>query len=126
MGLAEEFKQSLQTLEQKKDVTVITKFFADDVELKRLTDEDYHGKDGATKFWKEYLNTFKTQDTTFYNTAETDGTALLEWRSEGELPNGKPFSYRGVSVLEHDGEKVSKFRTYYDSAVFAEPTPQKA
>lgn len=121
MSLAEDFKQGLQTLEKEKDVTAITKFFSSNATLKRLTDEEYKGEDDTEKFWKEYLETFKTQETTFYNTAELDGTVLLEWVSEGELPNGKPFSYRGVSILESEGDKVAHFRTYYDSATFTEP-----
>ena len=121
MSLAEDFKTGLQTLEKERDVGVITKFFGDDATLKRLTEEDYKGKDDAEKFWGEYLETFKTQKTTFHNTAEMDKTVLLEWVSEGELPNGKPFSYRGVSILESEGDKVTHFRTYYDSAVFTEP-----
>ena len=44
---------------------------------------------------------------------------MLEWVSEGVIAaTGQPFNYRGVSVIEHDGEKAHKFRTYYDSAVF--------
>ena len=121
MGLADDFKKGLQTLEQEKDVDVITGFFSEDASLKRLTEEEYNGKDGVQTFWQEYLDTFKTQETSFHNTAEMDGVALLEWRSQGELPNGKPLDYRGVSVLEHDGDKVSAFRTYYDSAAFVEP-----
>ena len=120
MSLAETFKSDLQRLEQERSVDIIVKHFSDDATLKRLTPETYKGKSEAETFWQEYLDTFKTQETAFSHTTTADGTAVLEWTSKGELPNGQPFEYSGVSVLEHDGDKVSAFRTYYDSATFAE------
>ena len=45
----------------------------------------------------------------------------MEWTGKGELKNGQPIEYRGVSIIEHDGQKVSAFRTYYDSAAFLAP-----
>lgn len=116
--LANDFKKALQTVEQEKKPDAVLAFFGDNSTLERLNQEDYSGNDGAKKFWEEYLSTFRTQETTFHHTVETDDAVVLEWISKGELPNGKPFEYRGVSVLERDGDKVSAFRTYYDSAVF--------
>jgi hypothetical protein len=52
-------------------------------------------------------------------------TAALEWESTGTLSSGKPFSYRGVTVIESDGsdnEMVTGVRTYYDSAAFIQET----
>ena len=122
MSLAQTFKDDLQKLEQERSVDTIVKHFSDDATLKRLTPETYKGKGDAETFWQEYLDTFKTQKTSFSHTTEADGVAVLEWTSKGELPNGQPFEYSGVSVLEHNGKKVSAFRTYYDSATFAELT----
>ena len=50
-----------------------------------------------------------------------DGGAALEWESEGALPTGAPIRYRGVSLLEFAGDRVKRFRTYYDSAAFVAP-----
>ena len=49
---------------------------------------------------------------------DADSGSVLEWVSRGALPDGAPVEYRGVSVLEVEGDRVRKFRTYYDSAVF--------
>ena len=117
-NLAEKFKDALQTLEKEKSLDAITGFFSDDATLERLTDESFEGSEGVERFWQEYLDSFQTQATTFRATHETDDAAVLEWVSEGELPNGTPFAYKGVSVLEHDSDKIQAFRTYYDSAVF--------
>jgi len=116
--LAEDFKTALQTLEKEKSLDAVTGFFSEDATLERLTEESFAGSEGVERFWQEYLETFQTQTTTFKATHQTEDVVVLEWVSEGELPNGKPFSYKGVSVLEHGGEKIGAFRTYYDSAVF--------
>ena len=40
-------------------------------------------------------------------------------RLDARLTDGRPIQYRGVTVITLDGEKISKLRTYYDSAQFA-------
>ncbi len=42
----------------------------------------------------------------------------MEWTAQGALSNGRPLTYGGVSLVEHEGEQIRRFRTYYDSAVF--------
>ena len=49
----------------------------------------------------------------------------LEWTSEATLADGRPLQYRGVTVIDLDGEKITKLSTYYDSAQFA-AVPAKA
>jgi len=39
---------------------------------------------------------------------------LLEWTSTGRTPQGRDFSYRGVSVVEWSGDRIRAFRTYFD------------
>ena len=118
--LANDFKKALQTSEKEKSPDAVLAFFEEGSTLKRLNHEHYRGRDGAKKFWDEYLSTFKTQETTFHHTVDAADTVVLEWLSKGEFPNGEPFEYRGVSVLERGGgdDKIGAFRTYYDSAVF--------
>ena len=52
---------------------------------------------------------------------EADGFAVLEWTSDAELAAGKRVTYRGVSILEADGDRVARFRTYYDTAALVSP-----
>lgn len=49
---------------------------------------------------------------------ESNGSAVLEWISEGTLTSGEPLKYQGVSIIETVDGKVQRFRTYYDSAAF--------
>ncbi len=116
---AERFMSGLQDIEESGDVAPLVEQFADDATLSRLTQlEDWQGKEGAQKFWSEYLSAFGEIHSTFSNVVEEGDSVILEWESKGSLPAGQPLHYRGVSVLEFDGERVQGFRTYYDSAAF--------
>ena len=119
-NLGETFKSTLQQIEQSRDPEALVALFGDDSELLNLAlTEPMRGLEGARRFWSNYLSAFDSIRSTFHATTQTDKTAVLEWISEGTMATtGQPFNYRGVSVVEHDGEKVHRFRTYYDSAVF--------
>ncbi len=119
-NLGETFKSTLQQIEQSRDPAALVALFGEDSELINLAlTEPMRGTEGATKFWSNYLTAFDSIKSTFNHTTQTDTTAVLEWVSEGTMATtGQPFNYRGISVVEHDGEKVHRFRTYYDSAVF--------
>ena len=45
--------------------------------------------------------------------ADDGGHAALEWTTEG-TSNGVTVSYDGVSILEIEDDKVSRFRAYFD------------
>ena len=119
-NFAETFKNTLQQIEQSRDPAALVALFAPDSELLNLAlTEPMKGTDGAQKFWSNYLAAFEKIRSTFHHTTDGENTAILEWISEGVIAaSGEPFNYRGISVVEHDGEKAHKFRTYYDSAVF--------
>ncbi len=119
-NFAETFKSTLQQIEQSRDPGALAALFGPDAELLNLAlTEPMKGEEGARKFWANYLSAFEKIQSTFHHTIDGDQAAVLEWVSEGVIAaTGQPFNYRGVSVIEHDGEKAHKFRTYYDSAVF--------
>lgn len=50
----------------------------------------------------------------FRNVVETDRTALLEWQSRVRTAAGHDLTYDGVSVLEFDGDRIRRFRAYFD------------
>lgn len=114
------FMKTLQEIENSRDPGALVALFAGDSELLNLAlTEPLKGPEGAQRFWTNYLAAFEKIHSDFHQVTQTDDTAVLEWISEGVLAGtGQPFNYRGVSVIEHDGEKVKNFRSYYDSAVF--------
>ena len=117
---AETFMTTLQQIEDSRDPEALVALFGEDAELLNLAlTEPMKGMDGARKFWTNYLTAFEKIRSTFHHHFQTDDQAVMEWVSEGVMAGtGQPFNYRGISVVEYDGDKVSKFRTYYDSAVF--------
>jgi ketosteroid isomerase-like protein len=121
-GLAERFMDALRKTEDAHDPGPVAGLFADGAELANLAhDEPRREADGARQFWADYLKAFRRVRSEFGAVREADGFAVLEWTSEAELPAGKRVTYRGVSILEADGERVGRFRTYYDTAALVTP-----
>ncbi|MDZ7704505.1 MAG: nuclear transport factor 2 family protein [Trueperaceae bacterium] len=117
--IAQQFMDALQEIEKTRTVDAIVQLFSDDATLARLSHVgDYQGSDGADRFWREYLGTFKSLETTFHSVIEDGEQVTLEWESRGELLNGDPLHYCGVSLFSVADDKVTSFRTYYDSASF--------
>ena len=119
-ALAQTFMTTLQQTEKSNDVGPLVALFAADAECGSIaTKEPMTGPDAIKRFWLAYLSTFKQIRSTFVHTRVGDGSAALEWTSEGTLPTGTAINYQGVSLVEFDAAgKVGRFRTYYDSAAF--------
>jgi hypothetical protein len=116
---AEQFMRALQEAERTRDVEPLVAMFTEDAELGNLAKKGpERGPDGARRFWKAYLEAFQRIESKFHHVTAGEAGAALEWVSEGTLATGDPISYRGVSVLETEGDKVRRFMTYYDSAAF--------
>ncbi len=123
---ADTFMRALQTVEDSGDMEPLLRLFRDDAKLStpaRTTNA--HGPDDVRAFWSRYLAGFKRIHSQFTRVMNGDTFAVLEWQSEGELPSGQPIRYRGVSLIEFENQqesqqqyKISRFCTYYDSAVF--------
>jgi ketosteroid isomerase-like protein len=113
---ARSFAGALQAFEADADPASLTPLFADGATVLRL---DARGeRTDVEQFWREYRDQFTDISTTFTHPVQGDGACVLEWDSEARLANGRPVEYRGVTVLEFDGDAISRLRTYYDSAAF--------
>lgn len=114
---ADTFIQRLQQLERERNVDALVSLFADDAELRRAPRAaHYRGTDGARTFWAEYLDAFQDIETRFEAVSELDGKVVLEWHSRATTKQGHAIEYDGCSIVEGDGERVHRFRTYYDAA----------
>lgn len=117
--LTERFMEALHQLHADRDVEPMVALYSDDATLTKLGDQnEAHGTDGARTFWENYRAVFDGISSTFDHTIVGETAVSLEWVSQGSLRGGHPFSYAGASMLEGDAEKISSFRTYYDSAAF--------
>ena len=113
--IANEFIEALRTLESAKDVEPLAALYTDGAAVGNLIAPDrFHGQDGAREFWAEYRGTFDTARSTFRNVIAGDGVAALEWSTEGTSFEGQPFIYAGVTILEIEGDRVSRSSAYFD------------
>lgn len=118
-GVAERFIQALAEAEETRRIDALVALFDEDAEAANLArTEPARGRDGVAEFWRQYLHAFQEIRSEFTNVLEDPNGVVLEWISRGRLANGEPVEYRGVSVLETEGDRIRRFRTYYDSAVF--------
>lgn len=116
-GMAQTFADALRRTEETRDPEPLVRLFADDAELHNLAFGEA-GRDGARSFWQTYLDQFDDIRSEFSHLIEQDGQSALVWTSKGALKGGRPITYRGVSIVEHDGDRVHRFETVYDSAAF--------
>ncbi len=112
---ARNFVAALTELESARDVESIVALFADDCEIGNVAAaENFRGRDGARQFWTNYRDTFGDVCSIFHNEIVSDGSIALEWTTEGKSKNGKMVKYEGVSILETDGGKITRFHAYFD------------
>jgi steroid delta-isomerase-like uncharacterized protein len=113
--VANEFITALRALEETKDAGPLVALYAEDALIGNVVSPDhYHGSDGAETFWTEYRGSFDAAKSTFRNVIAGDGSAALEWTTEGTSFNGSPLSYSGVTILEIEDGKVSRSSAYFD------------
>ena len=117
------FIAALRHLEQVRDLEPMAALFSDEAEVKSI---DGHGTrtgpDGITALFDEYLRQFDEVRTTFTQVTEGERHAALEWTTAATRAGGHDVSYTGVTIIDLDGDRVTGFRTVYDSAALMGPT----
>src|SRR5918997_7113546 len=113
--VADSFVVALHKLEEDEDVEALVAIHTDDCEVGNVSvPGTFRGHDGLREFWTSYRSTFGEMRSEFRNVFATEEGAALEWTTEG-TSNGDTFSYDGVSILEIDSGKVSRFMAYFDT-----------
>ena len=113
--VAQEFVEALWKLEQDRDVEALVEIHTDDCDVGNVAvPRTFSGHDGLREFWTSYRDTFGEMKSEFRNVfADESGHAALEWNTSAQA-NGNEVSYEGVSLLEIQNGKVSRFRAYFD------------
>ena len=110
--VAARFVEALRKLEEDKDVEALVEIHAEDCDVGNVAVPRIFY--GLREFWQGYRNTFGEMRSEFRNIfADDAGHAALEWNTSGQA-NGNDVSYDGVSLLEIEDGKVSRFRAYFD------------
>ena len=113
--VAQKFVEALWKLEQDRDVEALVEIHTDDCDVGNVAvPRTFSGHDGLREFWTSYRDTFGDMKSEFRNVfADEAGHAALEWNTSAQA-NGNEVSYEGVSLLEIQNGKVSRFRAYFD------------
>ena len=109
---AKQFIDALHKLESDRDLETIVGLFSEDCEIGNVVTED---KDiGVKEFWTSYRESFGEVESTFRNEIITDDVTALEWTTSGTSGEGHEFEYDGVSILEIEADKITRFHAYFD------------
>lgn len=113
--VADRFVEALWKLEEDGEVEALVEVHAEDCDVGNVAvPRTFSGHEGLREFWTSYRNTFGSMKSEFRNIfADGAGHAALEWNTRGDT-NGRDVSYAGVSLLEIQDGKVSRFRAYFD------------
>jgi len=113
--VADRFVEALRKLEAERDVEALLAIHTEDCDVGNVAvSRTFSGHEGLRTFWTNYRQTFGEMKSEFRNVfADDAGHAALEWTTEG-TSNGVTVSYDGVSILEIEDDKVSRFRAYFD------------
>ena len=113
--VADKFVEALWKLEEDRDVEALVEVHTEDCSVGNVAvSKTFSGHDGLREFWTDYRKTFDEMKSEFRNVFSDDsGRAALEWTTKG-TEEGDTISYDGVSILEIEGDKVSRFRAYFD------------
>ncbi len=119
--VAEKFIEALKALEESRDLEQIVALHAESADVGNVVaPEKFHGRDGAREFWTKYRDTFGEVNSTFRNRIITENRAALEWTTEGTSSGGEPINYEGVSILEIEGEQITRFRAYFNAGALGQ------
>jgi len=111
---AKKFIDALRRLETERDLETMVGLFSDDCEINNVVIADNNHQNDARKFWQSYRDNFGEVESTFRNEIVTENRAALEWTTTGTSSDGNRFEYEGVSILEIEADKITRFFAYFD------------
>jgi ketosteroid isomerase-like protein len=114
--VADRFVEGLHKLEESRDVETLAMLYTEEAEVGNVVaPEKFHGQTGAREFWSKYRDTFGEVHSEFRNIFTTEDRAALEWHTRGTSTNGDPVEYEGVTLLEIEGDRITRSRAYFNA-----------
>jgi hypothetical protein len=114
--LTETFINALHKLEETNDPNEIAALYAENAEIVNVVSpKKFTGTDGAREFWTSYRETFGEMHSEFRNQIVAENRAALEWTTRGASKDEHEITYSGVTILEFDGDKISRSCAYFNA-----------
>jgi len=114
-GVTQRFLDALAALERDREVDGLEALYAEGADIGNVVSpRRFAGPEGARDFWTTYRATFGEMKSTFRSVVEVEGHSALEWTTSGTSPDGKPVEYAGVSMLEIEGDRITRFWAYFN------------
>jgi hypothetical protein len=112
--IAEKFIEALRELEENRDVEKIAALFAETAEVNNVVTIDNSHDLSPREFWQKYRDNFGEVSSEFSNKIYGETSAALEWTTTGTGVGGEEVEYEGVSILEFEGDKITRFFAYFN------------
>lgn len=115
--LVQAFLDAIARLEVEGELDPMLRLFHADARLENPHLGSIAGEDAARRFWAGYRGAFDSIRSEFRRIVREGDTCVIEWASEGRGPSGDRVSYRGVSVVEFEGNRIRRFSAYFDPSL---------
>jgi hypothetical protein len=114
--LTENFINALHKLEETGEPAEIAALYAENAEIVNVVSpKKFTETEGAREFWTRYRETFGEMRSEFRNKIVAENRAALEWTTRGISKDEHEITYSGVTILEFDGDKISRSCAYFNA-----------
>jgi SnoaL-like domain len=117
---AKKFVEALHELEADRNVEKIASLFSDDAEINNVVTVENSHDLNPQEFWTKYRDNFGEVSSEFSNKIYGENNAALEWTTIGTNTDGGEIKYEGVSILEIEDDKITRFFAYFNPAKLGE------
>jgi ketosteroid isomerase-like protein len=117
MNITRRFIQALEALERDWEIDELVALFSDECEVGNVVSPNaFVGRQGARDYWSVYRRWFAEIESTIHRVIYSERHSAIEWSSRGTSAKGRLISYEGVTILEFEDDRISRYRAYFNPA----------
>jgi ketosteroid isomerase-like protein len=125
--VAYRFVEALAAVEREGELEPMIDTFAEGCEIGTpARAEKLHGRKGAREFWTMYRSAFRDVHSTLRNIIIGSNSFAVEWTAQAADSSGKALTYDGVSIADTCGDRITRFRSYFDTRHLGEQLERSA
>lgn len=125
--VAYRFVEALAAVEKGGELEPMIDTFAEGCEIGTPAHaEKLHGREGAREFWTMYHSAFRNVHSTLRNIIIGSNSFAVEWTAQAVDSSGKVLTYDGVSIADTCADRITRFRSYFDTRHLGEQLQHSA